>query len=67
MIPSLDLFRSAKLLIDRHGEHASLEPAMRADKLLAAGDMDWKRIWLRVIAAIEEMQRTEPGPGERAH
>ena len=40
---------------------------MRADKLLAAGDMDGKRVWLRIIAAILELQRREPGPGERAH
>ena len=59
--------RSAKLLIDRHGEDATTHTAMQADAMLAKGDMDGKRTWLRIIAAIEELQRTEPGPGERAH
>ncbi len=40
---------------------------MQSDRLLAAGDMDGKRVWLRIMKAIEELQRTEPGPGERAH
>ena len=38
MPSTLDIYRSAKLLIDQHGEDAGLEVAMRADKLLAAGD-----------------------------
>ncbi len=67
MTSDLDIYRSAKLLIDRHGEDATLEAAMRADKLQAAGDMDGKRVWLRIMRAIEELQRTESQPGERAH
>ena len=67
MTSDLDLYRSAKLLIDQHGQNATLEAAMRADKLLAAGDMDGKRAWLLNIAAIEELQRIEKKPGETAH
>ena len=42
MMPTnnLDIYRSAKLLIDQHGEHAVIEAAMRADELLAPGDLD---------------------------
>ena len=40
MVSDLDIYRSAKLLIDQHGEDAAIEAAMRADKMLAAGDMD---------------------------
>ncbi len=40
---------------------------MRADKLLAAGDMDGKRVWVRIMKAIEELQRQELAPGETAH
>ncbi len=43
---------SAKLLVDRHGVHATLEAARRADKLLAAGDMDGKRVWVPIMKAI---------------
>ncbi len=50
----LDILRSAKLLIDQHGEDAGLEAAMQADRQLAAGDMDGKRAcrlhaWWRAI------------------
>ena len=33
----LDIYRSDKLLFDQHGESATLEAAMRADKSLTAG------------------------------
>ncbi len=58
---------SAISLIDQHGEDAAIEAAMRADKLLAAGDMDGKRVWVRIMKAIEELQRQEPWPVERTH
>ncbi len=67
MASNIDIYRSAKLLIDQHGEDAGLEAAMRADAMLEKGNMDGKRVWLRIIAAIEEMQRTERLPGEGAH
>ncbi len=34
MIPYLDIYRSAKLLIDQYGDEASIEAAMRADAML---------------------------------
>ncbi len=34
MIPDLDIYRSAKTLIDRHGQDAPVEAAMRADAML---------------------------------
>ncbi len=60
MVSEIDIYRSAKLLVDQHGEDASLEAAMRADKLLAAGDMDAKRAWVRIMRAVEELQRKRP-------
>jgi hypothetical protein len=63
MIPDLDIYRAAKLLIDQHGEHASMRAAERADELLEAGDIDGAAIWRDIVAAIEEMQR-ERGPGD---
>ncbi len=67
MVDDLDIFRSAKLLVAQHGEDAAIEAAMRADAMLAKGDLDGKRVWVRIMKAIDELQRTEPGPGERAH
>ncbi len=40
MTPDLDIYRSAKALIDHHGIDAPIEAAMRADAMLEAGDLD---------------------------
>lgn len=32
--------------------------------MLAAGYMGGKRVWVRIMKAIEELQRTEKGPEE---
>ncbi len=34
MIPDLDIYRSANLLVKRHGADAPIEAAMRADAML---------------------------------
>lgn len=64
MVASIDIYRSAKALIDRHGEAASIIAAQRADELLARGDMDGKLTWLAILRAIEELNRTERDRGE---
>ncbi len=40
MIPDLDIYGSANLLVNRHGEDAAVEAAMRADAMLEKGDLD---------------------------
>jgi len=41
---------------------------MRADKCLAAGDVDGKAVWMRVIAVIEEPTNTDtPDGGQSVH
>ncbi len=37
MIPDLDIYQSANLLVQQHGEDAPIEAAMRADAMLEAG------------------------------
>ncbi len=37
MIPDLDIYRSANLLVKQHGEDAPIHAAMRADAMLEAG------------------------------
>ena len=61
MTPDIDIYRSAKLLVDRPGDEAPIHAAMRADALMDAGDMDGRAVWLRIKAAAEEMLRTEAG------
>lgn len=60
-IADIDIYRSAKMLIDRHGADAAVHAAMRADKMLDAGDLDGAAVWRRIVAAIEDLQKTEPG------
>ena len=59
MIPDIDIWRSANLLIKQHGEDAVLEAAQCADTLLDKGDMDGCRVWKQILKAIEGLQRTE--------
>ena len=67
MATDLDIYRSAKLLIDQYGDDASLHAAKRADELLDKGDLDGQGAWLRISAAITVMLRRERGEGEAVH
>ncbi len=49
MIPNLDIFRSAQVLVKRHGPDAPIEAAMRADAMLEKGDLDGYAVWKRVL------------------
>ena len=51
MTTDLDIYRSAKLLIDQHGESAALEAAFKSDAMLDRGDLDGAAIWRRIVAA----------------
>ena len=63
-LTGLDACRCAKLLLDQHGDGAELHAAMRADELEAAGDEAGRRAWMRILAAIDELARTERRRGE---
>ena len=63
----IDVYRSAKLFIDKHGDEASIHAAMKADDMLERGDMDGRGVWLRIMGAINDMQRETPRPGEHRH
>ena len=53
----IDTDRSANLLIREHGSNAVIQAAMRADAMLAKGDVDGARVWKRILAAVGELQR----------
>ncbi len=67
MIPDLDIYRSAQVLVKHHGQDAPIHAAMRADAMLEAGDPDAHAVWKRILKAIEELQRTAPKSGEAVH
>ena len=61
MISDLDIWRSANELIKEFGDTADIEAAARADALLAKGDLEGQRVWLRILTAIDELQKVQLG------
>ena len=54
MIPDLDIYRSAQVLVKQHGQDAPIEAAMQADAMLENGDLDGYAVWKRILRAVEE-------------
>ena len=67
MIPDLDIYRSAQVLIKHHGADAPIEAAMRADAMLDKGDLGGVAVWKRILRAVQELQRARPGPDVAVH
>ena len=67
MISDLDVYRSARLLIEKHGDEAPIHAAMNADAMLERGDLDGRAVWLGILKAVKELQRTELSARERRH
>jgi hypothetical protein len=63
VIPEIDVWRAAQLMLKRYGDKALEESTARADELTAAGDQNGAATWRRIIAAIEQLaNNTPPGP-----
>ena len=63
MIPDLDYYRTANVLIRELGEDAPIRAAMRADAMLKMGDLEGCAVWKRVLRAVEELLSKERPPG----
>ena len=48
MVPTLDIYRSANILVKQHGTEAPIHAPMKADAMLEKGDLDGQRVWLRI-------------------
>ncbi len=59
MIPDLDIYRTANILVKQHGEDAPIQAAMRADELPEKGDVDGYAVFKRVVKATEELLSKE--------
>jgi hypothetical protein len=62
MIPDLDIWRAANLLIRQHGDDAEIAAAQRADLMLDRGDQDGQLVWLRIMRAVAKLQAAPTGP-----
>jgi hypothetical protein len=67
MISDLDIYRTAKVLVDRYSDRASLYAASCADELLDQGDMEGRTLWIRIHEAVLELLKEAPGEGEAVH
>ena len=63
MIPDLDIYRAANVLIKQYGQDAPIHAAMRADAMLEKGDLEGVAVWKRVLRAVEELVRKERPDG----
>jgi hypothetical protein len=61
----IDIFRSAKVLIDYHGHKARTEALERIANAHEDGNREVEAVWWRILRAIETIQRHEPLASER--
>lgn len=55
MIPDIDIWRCAALMINNYGDEAAMEAAACADEHFAKGELEGKRVWMRIAKAIDEL------------
>ena len=67
MTSDLDVYRSAQLLVERHGDEATIHAAMKTDDMLERGDMDGRAVWLRIVDAVRELLRERPDENTPIH
>ena len=63
MIPEIDIWRAANLMLKRYGAKAEAECVTRTDDLAAADDHDGVAVWRRISDAVAQLSNTTPtGP-----
>jgi hypothetical protein len=63
VIPEIDIWRAANLMLKRYGEKAFEASSTRAEELAADGDHDGASTWRRISAAVEQLANdVPPGP-----
>jgi hypothetical protein len=63
MIPEIDIWRAANLMLKRYGAKALEESAARAEELAAQDDYDGEAVWRRITDAVGQLaNETPPGP-----
>jgi hypothetical protein len=63
VIPEIDIWRVANLMLTRYGDEALAESTKRAEELADDSDLAGVATWLRVIDAVRQLAITTPlGP-----
>ena len=60
MIPEIDIWQAAQLMLKRYGDNALEESAARANELAHSGDVDGAATWRRIMAAVEQLANKTP-------
>jgi hypothetical protein len=62
VIPEIDIWRAATLMLKRYGDKAVEESRTRIEQLADDGDHDGADTWRRITAAVIQLANTTP-PG----
>ena len=63
VIPEIDIWRAANLMLNRYGDKALEESAARADELAAQDDHNGAAVWRRITDAVRQLANQTPvGP-----
>jgi hypothetical protein len=60
MIPEIDIWRVATLMLKTYGDEADIESAIRAEELAEVGDWAGEAVWRRIIDVIGQLENTAP-------
>ena len=60
MIPEIDIWRSAQLIIQQYGCDAQNQAERCAYAMIEKGDNEGGAVWQRIQGAIEELQNQSP-------
>jgi hypothetical protein len=63
VIPEIDIWRAANLMLKRYCEKALEESSTSADELAADGDYDGAVTWRRITNAVVQLANTVPRRG----
>lgn len=67
VVDELDIWRSAKLLLDNHGAKADQVAHAKLDAMRIKGDTVGVAVWQRILAAISKLRRERPIGDESVH
>jgi hypothetical protein len=60
VIPEIDIWRAAQLMLKRYGDEALEESAARAVELEAVSDDNGAAVWRLIAAAVAQLANTTP-------
>ncbi len=63
----VDIFRAAHEMIELYDVEAAVIAGQRVDAFFGQGDLDEMEAWVRVLAAIKELQPVMPSAKDMRH